>query len=217
MSRLRILCLALLSLLGACGPIHSTQYSLTPPATPEGRQCVSQCQQNRGYCRQSCHLAQQACLNEARSRAIDEYRDYVHRQVSKKKPVQRSVSDFEHSYGCNSNSCEARCESDYRDCFGGVCGGQVVARTVCTAFCDESKPGTPAPLTAAPAATSGATPGDDGSLCRKGMRVEVEWKGEWYPATVKGPAHPDGLCPVHYDEYGSDDDEAVSLRRLRPR
>ncbi|MCG5241084.1 hypothetical protein ACIU1J_09130 [Azospirillum doebereinerae] len=230
--RLLSLCLGLLALLGACGPIYDTHYSLVPPTSVEGRRCVGQCQQNRAICRQSCSIGQQACLNDARNRAFYEYQAYVDRQRAEKKPIKRSMSSFENTFECGTGGCEARCEADYRDCFGGACGGQVTAQTVCTAFCDE-KPRGPAPvlLPAPPGAANGAAlsgpmstpvptplPNDnDRSLCQKGMRVEAQSKGEWYPATVKGPLRSDGRCPVHYDDYGSEDDESVSLKRLRPR
>ncbi|MBP2228041.1 hypothetical protein J2847_001323 [Azospirillum agricola] len=223
MRRLLLLCLGLLALLTACGPIYDTQYSLIPPTSIEGRNCVSQCQQNRSICRQTCTIGQQSCLNEARSRALYEYQAYVERQTAEKKPIKRSISSFENTYACGANSCEQRCDADYRDCFGSVCGGQVIAQKVCTAFCDQPPAATaPALAAAPPAAMTGgpmsvpAAP-DDRSLCRRGMRVEVQWKGDWYPATVKGPLRGDGRCPIHYDEYGSEDDEAVSLQRIRPR
>jgi len=225
--RLLSLCLGLLALLGACGPIYDTQYSLTPPTSAEGRLCVGQCQQNRTICRQGCTISQQACLSEARDRAFYEYQAYASQQRAEKKPIKRSVSSFENTYACSTNSCEARCEADYRDCFGGACGGQVTARKVCTAFCDEQpRTGAPALLPAAPSgpmSTPAPMPApalaqdDDRTLCRKGMKVEAQSKGDWYPATVKGPLRNDGRCPVHYDGYGSEDDEAVSLKRIRPR
>ena len=140
MLRLLTLCLAVMALLSACGPVYETQYSLIPPASAEGRLCVNQCQQNRNFCRQNCGMMQQACVNEARSRALYEYQAYVNRRNAEKQPIKKSVSDFDRSYSCGNSSCEARCEADYRDCFGGSCGGQVLAKTVCTAFCDEGKP-----------------------------------------------------------------------------
>ncbi len=227
MSRLLSLCLGLLALLSACGPIYETQYSLIPPSSVEGRRCVGQCQQNRTICRQSCTISQQACVNDARTRALYEYQAYVARQTAEKKPVKKSVSDFEHSYGCSSNSCEDRCEANYRDCFGGLCGGQITAQRVCTMFCDQQPKAAPV-LSPVPPAGAAPVPGpmsspqpppmsDDRSLCRSGMQIEVQWKGDWYPATVAGPARSDGRCPVHYEGYGKEDDEAVSLKRIRPR
>ena len=234
MLRLLSLCLAVMALLSACGPVYETQYSLVPPSSAEGRLCVNQCQQNRNYCRQNCGMSQQACVNEARSRALYEYQAYVNRQQAEKKPIKKSVGDFDRSYSCGNSSCEARCESDYRDCFGGSCGGQVVAKRVCTAFCDQERPAPAAPMLSpmppggvqAPMmqAPTGAAPMSNNggyaagsSLCQPGMRVSVEWKGDWYAATVKDHPRKDGRCPVHYDDFGSEDDESVSLRRIRPR
>lgn len=223
MSRLLSLCLGLLALLGACGPIYDTQYSLIPPTSVEGRRCVGQCQQNRTICRQSCTIGQQACLNDARSRAMYEYQAYVNRQTREKKPIKRSVGSFENSYACGTNSCEDRCEANYRDCFGGLCGGQVLAQKVCTAFCDQaprvSASAGPALSPVPPSSSFGpmSAQTDDRSLCRRGMRVEVESEGDWYDATVTGPLRGDGRCPIHYEDYDDDDNEAVSLKRIRPR
>jgi hypothetical protein len=229
MVRLLSLCLGLVALLSACGPIYETQYSMVPPTTSQGRLCVSQCQQERSLCRQTCSMSEQACRADARSRAAYEYESYVRRQTAEKKPIKKSVSDFEHSYGCSSNSCQDRCEANYRDCFGGLCGGQVIATKVCTMFCDQQGAATTsapapmmssqntAPLSTPTAPLQSAPVGNDRSLCVRGMQVEVNWKGDWYPATVTGPARADGRCPVHYDDYGREDDEAVSLKRIRPR
>lgn len=55
----------------------------------------------------------------------------------------------------------------------------------------------------------------DAPLCRPGAAVQVLWEGDWYAARVKGPVRKDGRCPVHYDGYGAEDDEAVTPDRLR--
>ncbi|MBP2302266.1 hypothetical protein [Azospirillum picis] len=231
MSRLLLLCLAALALLSACGPVYETQYSLTPPASPEGRLCVSQCQQNRSLCRQNCGLAEQACVSDARARARYDYQAYVATRKAEKAPIKKSISDFDHSSSCGSSSCEARCDADYRDCFGGACGGRVSATQVCTAFCDKEVPAaTPRPAlspvppaaaippSGAPAGTAVAeAPETAESLCQPGTLVKVRWKGETYLATVKGTLRKDGRCPVHYDGYSMEDDEAVSVRRMSRR
>lgn len=231
MSRLFALCLTLLALLAGCGPMYETQYSFTPPSSPEGRMCVSQCQNSRTMCRQSCSMEQQACRNEARSRAMIEYQAYANKQIANKQPVKKSPSDFEYYSSCGTSSCESRCEADYRSCFADVCGGRITSRQVCTAFCDQA----PAAAPARPAASGGvalsptppqqnyaqqsyapqAAP-DQSLLCRQGLRVEVLSEGEWYPAVVKGSLRSDGRCPIHYEDYGSEDDEQVSLNRIRP-
>ena len=110
----------------------------------------------------------------------------------------------------------------------------MIAKSVCTAFCDQEKPAAAAPrlspvppggvqapmmqapMGAAPTSNNGGYPAG-ASLCQPGMRVSVEWKGDWYPATVKDNPRKDGRCPVHYDDFGSEDDESVPLRRIRPR
>lgn len=42
-------------------------------------------------------------------------------------------------------------------------------------------------------------------------------EGRLVSATVKDHPRKDGRCPVHYDDFGSEDDELVALRRIRPR
>ncbi|WP_168220338.1 hypothetical protein [Azospirillum thermophilum] len=228
MRQFRFLLFAVLALLGACGPIYETQYSFIPPNSTEGRMCVGQCQQGRTICRQGCTLEQQACRNDAKTRAMMDYQAYVNRQTAEKKPIKKSPSDFEQTWACGNSSCEERCESDYRGCFSS-CGGQVIAQQVCTMFCDQA-PRQPVLSPAPPAAAyspipQGGAPGmvvagrsDQSAVtCRKGERVEALWEGEWYPAVVTGGPRGDGRCPIHYEGYSRQDDEAVSPRRLRPR
>lgn len=135
MKQVRLVLVAMLLALAGCGPVIETQYTLVPPASPEGRMCVTQCQQTTQYCRQSCRLEEQTCLAEARSRAMMDYQQYVNERTAKKEPIKRSPSSFEQTWRCQRDSCEDRCEGDFRACFA-TCGGQVIPRQVCTAFCD---------------------------------------------------------------------------------
>ena len=48
-----------------------------------------------------------------------------------------------------------------------------------------------------------------------GAQVEVNWKGEWYPAAVL--EEEDGVHLVRYDGYGEEWDEWVGAGRIRPR
>ncbi|MBL8608238.1 MAG: hypothetical protein JNL38_13020 [Myxococcales bacterium] len=49
-----------------------------------------------------------------------------------------------------------------------------------------------------------------------GDLVDVEWRGQWYAATVL--AVPDaGRYTIHYDGYGAEWDETVGSSRIRPR
>lgn len=198
--------------LSACGPLYTTKYTMVPPPTSEGRMCVQQCSQARAYCRQGCKIEKMECSQDARDRAMRDYRAYVRRQQAENKPVRKSPSDFEYSY-CSTSSCDQQCEDDHRGCYTD-CGGQVIARQVCTAFCDQA-PRQPQ-FTAAPVVkplpgTNAYTP-----LCRPGERVEVLSDGEWYDAVVTAPLQADGRCPIHYDGYDEDEDEAVGPKRLRP-
>lgn len=48
----------------------------------------------------------------------------------------------------------------------------------------------------------------------KGTRVQVEWKGEWWPAEVMRAQ--DGLHHIHYTGYGAEWDEWVPPQRIKP-
>ncbi|MBI1209716.1 MAG: hypothetical protein GC191_20835 [Azospirillum sp.] len=59
-------------------------------------------------------------------------------------------------------------------------------------------------------------PGAAVSGCMAGSRVLVESDGAWYPAQIKpGQAAQSPGCPVHFDDFGEDDDEVVELTRVR--
>ena len=72
----------------------------------------------------------------------------------------------------------------------------------------------------ASAASAQGTPEDksaaSGALCVPGALVEAKSEGAWYPAVVLDPLR-DGRCFVHYEGYGSDDDEAMSPGSIRSR
>lgn len=208
-----LLLFALLLPLSACGPIYTTEYSFVPPKSAEGRMCVQSCGQGQAYCRHLCQMDKHACVQDARDRAMDDYRAYVRRQNAEKKPIKRNPSDFDRSYACGTSSCESRCESDRRECYRD-CGGQVIAREVCTMGCDQIPP-QPAALPYSPKPARVAAP--HAPLCQTGEEVEVLYEDDWYEAVVTGPLRPDGRCPIHYEGYDEDEDEAVWPKRLRPR
>jgi hypothetical protein len=58
-------------------------------------------------------------------------------------------------------------------------------------------------------------PGTATDRCQKGDKVLAESDGIWYPAQVKAARKRDGTCPVHFDDYGADEDEDVPLKRMR--
>ncbi len=55
-----------------------------------------------------------------------------------------------------------------------------------------------------------------GALCVAGNPIEARSEGAWYPAIVLDPLR-DGRCFVHYEDYGSDDDEALAPKHIRAR
>lgn len=64
--------LGVLVLLAGCGPVSSQRYyTFEPPTSPQGQQCVAQCQQSRQLC-------QQACQDKKACRCDDEYRSCYH-------------------------------------------------------------------------------------------------------------------------------------------
>lgn len=58
----------------------------------------------------------------------------------------------------------------------------------------------------APEELDGPEPGD---------RVEVEWKGSWFPATILERRGDRWL--IHYDRFGDEWDETVDRERIRAR
>lgn len=61
--------------------------------------------------------------------------------------------------------------------------------------------------------TSEADPREDGRAT--GDLVDVEWRGSWWPATLLERRGARWL--VHYEGYGSDWDEVVTIERIRDR
>jgi hypothetical protein len=53
------------------------------------------------------------------------------------------------------------------------------------------------------------------SWCSPGAKLDVLWKGSWYPATAKATG-PDG-CLISYDGFGASWDERVGSDRAGPR
>jgi len=129
----------LVLMMAGCGPIYETVYSYQPPQSPQGQMCAGQCQQISQYCRQNCRLKEDSCRANSRQEASYEYDRYVRERVRNRQEIKKSVSDFDHSYGCSSASgCEAECGSDFRMCFTN-CGGIVTSRQECTMFCDQAR------------------------------------------------------------------------------
>ncbi|WP_041795432.1 hypothetical protein [Pararhodospirillum photometricum] len=203
----------LIGVAAACGPIYETSYEFRAPRSPEGRVCTSQCLNWQQNCTHSCQRDEERCKDREREDARREYRRYVDEKRRAGQKVTKTESSFYDGYGCARSSCRDDCDSMYRQCFVN-CGGSVVPNTVCTAFCDKAGPGaSPPPMSPERDRFDGKR--SSSGLCHPGRRVEVLWEGDWYPARVLEETGP-GRCYIHYEGYGSDDDEEVSPRRMRP-
>lgn len=130
------LCLWSLVVLTGCGPMYKTSYSFIPPTSMEGRMCTMQCNQTKNMCEQMQQMRNETCRSRARDEARWRYEDYVRERRDRNLPVEKSMRDFESSYGAFSCADQGNCENDFRTCFT-TCGGQVLAHEQCVAFCDK--------------------------------------------------------------------------------
>jgi len=125
---------ALIGLLMGCGPVYKKEYSYVPPKSQAGKICTAQCVQNRGNCEQMCQMRNDTCRAQAKQNAVYQYEMYKEEQHDRGQPVDKRVSDFDDSSSCN-NDCN--CAPTYNACYS-ACGGQILTRKVCVAFCDKA-------------------------------------------------------------------------------
>ena len=125
--------LFLATILAGCGPIYRTEYAYVPPHSPTGKMCAAQCVQGKNACEQMCEMKNQNCRLRAHQDALAQYHMYKQERKREGKPLKKEIQDFDQSYLCSS-SCD--CESTYRACYS-TCGGQVLERQVCVAFCNK--------------------------------------------------------------------------------
>jgi hypothetical protein len=105
----------------AASGCETVRYELRPPASESGRWCVTQCAQIRETCRSN-------ELHRAREeREQCEYRTErnVNSCLARADSKERRKDCMDMRHGCYSSPNEARCEADYRGCFGN-CGGAVI-------------------------------------------------------------------------------------------
>lgn len=116
-------------LLAACGPIYNTEYNYIPPADPESRACIAQCNGNKSQCHANADLrAQNERLRCDVDASIDYERCLGHaaNDAARAQCVKRSCSGGDANY--------SRCDDEFRICFQS-CGGIVQSRQVCTFNC----------------------------------------------------------------------------------
>ena len=112
----------------ACGPIYETEYSYHPPADPQSRACIAQCNSGKEHCRVSADDKAENERLRCNVEASDEYErcllragnDDARKQCSKR--------------SCYESTDTSICEADFRSCFQS-CGGIVESRQVCTLNC----------------------------------------------------------------------------------
>lgn len=50
---------------------------------------------------------------------------------------------------------------------------------------------------------------------KAGAKVQVNWKGQWYPAVVKNYNAAKKCWNIHYDNYSDSWDECVGKKRIK--
>jgi len=132
---LRIITLLLLLSLASCGPIYTTEYEIVPPQTEYGSMCANNCVYMKSNCTRSCKDQNDQCY---RIKQLEAQNRYLYEEVRRDKlsPVkQRSNIEFYDSTRCDDSSCLRGCTIDYHICHKN-CGGDVIAYSRCTAFCN---------------------------------------------------------------------------------
>lgn len=135
MRRAQLLFLLLTLFLAACGSAAKI-YSYTPPPTPGGRLCSSQCREARDYCVDTCNIKQRQCVSRVQAQALTDYQKYTASQFFERQAIELRPRDFERMGPCNDafRSCSDICEDHYRDCFQS-CGGKVNIESSCQFMC----------------------------------------------------------------------------------
>lgn len=128
--------LGIIILLSGCGPVYKTTYSLIPPVTADGKQCVKQCQQSKRLCQNLCNSEHGSCIARTKREARAQYKHYQQEQQRQGKPVENTFADFYNPAGCTKRACG--CKEDYRACFQ-MCGGELVPHRQCISNCDKAK------------------------------------------------------------------------------
>ena len=133
--RISFILIALLGMLTACGPMYNTEYSYIPPKSDISKMCTANCIQGKNACQQNCQLSHDDCVLRAKQMAFLEFKQYKDEQIRTRMLISRDEASFDKSYQC-ATSCG--CEPTFKSCYS-ACGGQVLERQVCVAFCDKKQ------------------------------------------------------------------------------
>lgn len=123
-------------ILAACAGPAAESTSFTPPGTPGGRLCVSQCSQAHNYCREDCSMQQRRCSSKVQAQALMDYEKYMSRKFLHADAIDLRMRDFERMEPCDDafKSCARICEPPYQNCYEN-CGGSVDTTTSCRFLC----------------------------------------------------------------------------------
>jgi len=127
--------LLLLTLLAGCGPVYKRQYAFVPPKTSTGKMCIAQCGSSKQSCQQMCAIKTETCRLRAKQDAVIQFEQYKNDRRHAGESIDKELSYFDHSSSCDT-ACH--CEPAYRECYS-ACGGEVLQKDVCVAFCDKKQ------------------------------------------------------------------------------
>lgn len=117
----------------ACGPLYETHHEFVAPSTFQGKQCANRCLQEKQRCKSNCERQYESCTQAAQFSALPQYYLYVKEQKKQHKPIEKKISDFADYSLCRKH---CGCDADYATCYTN-CGGQIIEKRVCVAFCDK--------------------------------------------------------------------------------
>ena len=122
--------------LAACERTATESATYTPPDTPGGRYCTSQCSKAHNYCQEDCSLKQRECTTKIQAQALMDYEKYMSDNFLHSNAREARVRDFENLDPCDESfkSCARSCEPPYQSCYEN-CGGSVSTTTSCQFLC----------------------------------------------------------------------------------
>lgn len=121
------LCILLIVFLSACSPIYKTEYAYVPPESDVSKMCTANCIIQKTMCKQMCEMKIENC--RLRERLEKDKKE----QESENTPLIKTLNSLGNLFGCD-ESCN--CDEAYNDCYT-ECGGKILERKVCVAFCDK--------------------------------------------------------------------------------
>lgn len=143
---LRLLLLIFVSLnIVSCGPVYTTEYEIIPPQTEIGSICANNCLLLKANCESQCRERADYCHHikdlEAQNRFLLE-KAIANSSTSKsnyglgsKWESYDSLPSYDRYNSCSESKCSDDCTTHYLICHKN-CGGEIITRTKCTAFCN---------------------------------------------------------------------------------